>query len=40
MVRMEPFLDVLIPELSELLARFRSCYELARLEAENLPLYT
>jgi hypothetical protein len=40
MVRMKPFLDVLSPELTDLIVRFRPCYELARLEAEELPVYS
>jgi aminoglycoside 3-N-acetyltransferase len=40
LLRIKPFLDTLIPELRALLDRFRGCYELSRLEAEDLPRYT
>jgi aminoglycoside N3'-acetyltransferase len=40
MVRIKPFLDILIPELRELIERFRPYYDIARLQAEKLPRYS
>jgi aminoglycoside N3'-acetyltransferase len=39
-VRIKQFLQILIPELDELIERFRPCYELSRLATEELPRYT
>lgn len=40
LLHVKPFLDIEIPEFAAILARYRSCYDLAFLETAQLPRYT
>jgi aminoglycoside N3'-acetyltransferase len=40
LLRIKPFLEIVMPELKGLLDRFRHCYDLERLAAEELPRYS